>query len=216
MRRAEMMIAGALALAGAGLASAPVRAETLEPAVGGFHGVEANGQFTVFVEQGEAPGVRLEGAADELEEIVVEVRRGVLRLRQRGRGILRSRRQLDVVAYVSADALRSLEFGVGTDVSVTIERASSDITIEVDTGAQANISGACMNAVVNVDTGGDLNARALECARLDIDGSTGGNADLYASQSVRAEVSTGANIDIYGNPSQRDVRASLGGDVSFR
>ncbi len=182
---------------------------------GAIDAIDARGRFDVRVLPGDTLEVRLVGDEADYDEVIVDVRRGELRIRQRARGILRSRSALDVTVEISAPALERLEFGEGVD-AVANGLTFGDVRLEVSTGADARVSGTCEAARIDVSTGASLNARELTCQSVDIGASTGADADVYAEQRIDASASTGADIDVYGPAPQTEFSSSLGGSVGRR
>ena len=61
----------------------------------------------------------------------------------------------------------------------------------------------------------DIDARGLECRTAVADASSGGSADIYASESIIGDASSGGSIDVYGKPKNVNKDTSSGGSVSI-
>lgn len=209
-----MRILTMVAMAALGCASA-AGAQERAVEVDDFDAIGAFGQFSVEIVQGETAAVTISGDADDIEDVRIDVRRGELRLSQRGRGLFRRQVSLDVNIRVTAPALHTLEFGRGVSAYAS-GLEGERLEIEVSTGANVQLDGVCASVEYEVSTGGGLRARGLECAEVEVSASTGGSADIFAGESVDASASTGGDVDVYGHPAHTSISTSLGGDVSVR
>lgn len=215
MRMHRLLLNG---LAAAAVLAGPALAQDSQAIeVANFSEIDAGGQYTVRIVQGDSRSVTLNGDAGDFGDIEIEVRRGELRLRQDTGGWFsrRRNRQLDVTVDVVVPNVRVLDFHRG----VSVEAADLDLgalELAVNTGAVVTLAGTCSGLELDVSTGGVLNARDLVCETVEADGSTGGEAFVHATARIEAGVSTGAMIHVYGEPQSRNVRSSLGGEVSFR
>ena len=82
------------------------------------------------------------------------------------------------------------------------------------TGGILKIKGKATNSDVSLGTGGVLQAEDLQTVQTSIKITTGGEADIRASELVDAKVRAGGNITIYGSPQQINKSTALGGSIS--
>ena len=61
---------------------------------------------------------------------------------------------------------------------------------------------------INLSGAGKVDTRQLEAQNVDVSISGVGNADVYASDSLRARVSGVGNLDYYGDPEKKKTRVS--------
>lgn len=81
------------------------------------------------------------------------------------------------------------------------------------TGGILKIQGKATNSDVSLGTGGILQAMDLETVQTTIKITTGGEADVRASELVDAKVRAGGNITIFGSPEQINKNIALGGSI---
>ncbi len=95
-------------------------------------------------------------------------------------------------------------------VDADIQGVESDqLDIDIKGAADIDIEGHCGTLDLEVNGAGDVSARNLECEIAEVDIRGAGNASVYASKSVDADVAGVANISIYGQP--KTVRKNVGG-----
>lgn len=82
------------------------------------------------------------------------------------------------------------------------------------TGGILKIKGKATNSDVSLGTGGVLQAEDLQTVQTSIKITTGGEADIRASELVDAKVRAGGNITIYGSPQQINKSTTLGGSIN--
>ncbi|WP_420432516.1 GIN domain-containing protein [Hyphobacterium sp.] len=206
-------LAGSLAaIVGASLAIA--QSDNREVRIRDYQRLEAGGNFNVVFEPNAEPLLRLEGDADDIDDIEIDMRDGELIIRQH-RGFRRffgGYRSLDVTVYLTAPDVTAFDLSRGVDAEMTgID--SSELSINVSTGAAATFAGSCGHATVNVSTGADLDGRNFDCASLRVNASTGSDAIVNARDSLVANVSTGADVRTLTNPRDLRMNTSTGGDV---
>jgi len=201
-----------------------------------FTAVEISSGINATIEVGPAQSILAESPRQrDLDDLVVEVRNGRLRAYS-------DWNLLDLFNFggpridisITVPALDDAEANSGADIAVTgisgetvalrstsgagIDAtgvAGKTIRIEVTSGADLDAQGACGSADVKVTSGATLRADRLECADVEVDASSGGNAVVFASSSVKADASSGANIDVRGRPASVDIDESSGGDVDI-
>ena len=91
--------------------------------------------------------------------------------------------------------------------------AVQKLKIRAVTGGIIKIQGKSINQDVTIGTGGILEAENLETEQTTVKITTGGEAQIRASQYVDAQVRAGGSITIFGNPKQIDKRTVLGGTI---
>jgi hypothetical protein len=88
------------------------------------------------------------------------------------------------------------------------------VNLRAVTGGVLKIKGKATNSDVSLGTGGVLQAEDLQTVQTSIKITTGGEADIRASELVDAKVRAGGNITIYGSPQQINKSTALGGSIS--
>ena len=107
---------------------------------------------------------------------------------------------------VKANAIEGSEIRLNLDVKKANLRAV--------TGGILKIKGKATNSDVSLGTGGVLQAMDLETVQTSVKITTGGEADVRASELVDAKIRAGGNIMIYGNPAQINKSTTLGGSIN--
>ena len=107
---------------------------------------------------------------------------------------------------VKANAIEGSEIRLNLDVKKANLRAV--------TGGILKIKGKVTNSDVSLGTGGVLQAMDLETVQTSVKITTGGEADVRASELVDAKVRAGGNITIFGSPKQINKSTTLGGTIT--
>lgn len=204
---------------------------TEERSVSSFDRVEVHGAIDVYVSQGEAKPVKLEGDENLLRYVEVEDHGSKLVIKTRPGFNLSPTHKFKV--YVSAPSYRSLEVTGACNIigenkisgNESLDLAVSgagDIRMEVEApGVKADITGSG-----NVDLKGrtrdfdlDLSGAAkatcfdLLSENTSVDISGAGSAEVYASVKLDAEVSGAGSVRYKGNATQIDQHVSGAGSV---
>lgn len=182
--------------------------------VSNFKSLDAGGQFELVVTMGQPASVHLEADDDDADDLKIHVDGDELEIEQKS-GLFGRNRSLDATVTVTMPALQSAEFSRGLEASVS-GLDESGLDIEVSTGANVTMSGRCDTASIEVSTGGMLDAENLQCASVNAEASTGGQASVFASESLSGEASLGGQIEVFGDPQGFDFESSLGGEVTRR
>ena len=100
------------------------------------------------------------------------------------------------------------------------EGASIEIGMQVDyadiravTGGMIAASGLATNQVIRINTGGIFEGRDLKTDYSDIRIMAGGEAELYASETVDIEIRAGGDVYVYGNPRRVNKDRMFGGRI---
>lgn len=87
------------------------------------------------------------------------------------------------------------------------------VKVRAVTGGIIKITGSATNQDASIGTGGILEAQNLETAQTSVTITTGGEADVRATDLVDAKVRAGGDITIFGSPKQINKKTSLGGSI---
>ena len=107
---------------------------------------------------------------------------------------------------IKVNAIEGSEIRLNLDVKKANLRAV--------TGGILKIKGKATNSDVSLGTGGVLQAMDLQTVQTSVKITTGGEADVRASELVDAKIRAGGNIMIYGNPAQINKSTTLGGSIN--
>ncbi len=86
-------------------------------------------------------------------------------------------------------------------------------TISASSGGILQLEGTAENQEASISTGGILQADNLDTTQTTVSVTTGGVANVRASDLVDAKVKAGGNITIYGKPNQINQKTILGGTI---
>lgn len=107
---------------------------------------------------------------------------------------------------IKVNAIEGSEIRLNLDVKKANLRAV--------TGGILKIKGMATNSDVSIGTGGVLQAMDLQTVQTTVKITTGGEADVRASELVDAKVRAGGNITIFGSPTEINKNITLGGSIT--
>jgi len=100
----------------------------------------------------------------------------------------------------------------GAEINLKLD--VSKAKIKSVTGAILKISGKATNQDATLGTGGVLEAMNLETSQTTVSITTGGEADVRATELVDAKVRAGGTVTVYGSPKQINKKTVLGGTIT--
>ena len=100
----------------------------------------------------------------------------------------------------------------GSEVRLTLDVKKANL--RAVTGGILKIQGKATNSDVSLGTGGVLQAMDLQTVQTTIKITTGGEADVRASELVDAKVRAGGNVVVFGSPQQINKNITLGGTIT--
>ena len=101
----------------------------------------------------------------------------------------------------------------------------SKITLKVDTdrldvkgnsGGELKISGKAKSQDIIISSGAKFNGEDIKSDNATISTNAGGEAAVFASESVRATTRAGGIINVYGDPDDHNVKKVVGGTINFK
>ncbi len=115
----------------------------------------------------------------------------------------------------SASVFKQLALDLTAKEGAQIELKSDlqKAKIRVITASKIILSGKALNQEVSIGTGGILEAKNLNTNQTSVAISTGGVAEINATEFVDAQVKMGGTITIFGNPKQINKKTVLGGSI---
>jgi hypothetical protein len=173
---------------------------------------------------------RIEINGSRSEEVEIVNKNGTLKIRMALRKLLDGEdvsaklyfKQIDEIeasegSYVICDVafkqtVLSLNTKEGAEVRLVLDVKKANL--RAVTGGIIKIKGSASNSDIAIGTGGVVKAMDLETVQTTITITTGGEADIRASELVDAKVRAGGNITIFGNPKQINQKVTLGGSIS--
>ena len=88
------------------------------------------------------------------------------------------------------------------------------IVCESSAGTNMTMKGAADNFTLDVSSGSNVDAEDLITKQCTVDGSSGANIKVNASDRLNADLSSGANLSYAGSPVVKNVETSSGGSAS--
>jgi hypothetical protein len=210
----------------------PTQAQNREVrAAGAFDEVAVTGKILVELIPGSSEEVEVKVSNVELEKVITEVADGKLKIRMKP-GIYSD---ATVTVRVTYQLLRELHATAGGEYysravisgdKLTISASAGGIAeletevnaieLKAGEGSRLTISGVAPTQRALISSGGVLNAEDLDSEHVSVRVSTGGKADVYASQNLEATVSTGGKLSYTGDPAVETIKTSLGAKVEKR
>jgi len=210
MRQTFLLIpAAAVALVTAAIAQ-PANADTKSYNLSGFTEVSASAGVTVILKQGPF-NVKADESKGDFDKLLLEVRGNKLVASRKSNSSWFSRGP-DYTITVTAPTYTGVSASSGSEVDGDGLQLK-DIKVEVSSGADMDLSGACTALSVDISSGADFNGEELKCQTATVEASSGADADAWASGSARGEASSGADITFHGSPATFDKDTSSGGSV---
>ena len=89
------------------------------------------------------------------------------------------------------------------------------VTIKAISGGIVEVSGTSKNQDITINSGGIVEGKGLRTEDSTIRITAAGDAEIYVTNNVDAEVTAGGDIVIYGNPKNVKQKKLAGGDIHF-
>lgn len=198
----------------------------LEP----FTGIKVGGAFEVVLNQGGGHQALIEADEDVINKVSTEVKGSVLHI-DMDWGWPWNHDEVKV--YVEFDELNSIVSSGASEVTAETSINTDDIEIKVSgagdmsleihaqnteiyiSGAgDVDISGDTKMQKVRISGSGDYDAQHLKSKYTNAKISGAGNAVVFASDEIEANVSGAGSIEYYGNPQQKSINSSGAGSIN--
>jgi hypothetical protein len=174
-----------------------------------FDAIEIGGAYKLDVIVGEDFSIELSGPAAEMERVEATLKNGALVLGSRKR--LRSDTR-GVKAVVTMPALNRLAVSGVADADISGVRAK-EFKLDLSGVGEVIIAGSCEKLLARVSGVGEVDAQSFQCRAVDVKVAGVGEARVYASESVAAEVSGMGGIMVYGSPKAVDKRGGFFSEI---
>ncbi len=90
---------------------------------------------------------------------------------------------------------------------------TEQLLVKAVTGGDVIVSGFTDNQDVIINTAGTYNGKAFKSKFTTVSVNAGGQADVYATKYVKADVKAGGIVRVYGDPEKMDEKTVFGGKV---
>jgi hypothetical protein len=107
-----------------------------------------------------------------------------------------------------------LEASSGADLDATDIQATN-VDVDVSSGADVTANGTCTKLEVDVSSGANANLENLVCSEAEAESSSGSDATIHVSSTLRAKASSGSDITVKGKPATTKIDESSGGTITI-
>ncbi|MEM6632080.1 MAG: DUF2807 domain-containing protein [Bacteroidota bacterium] len=108
---------------------------------------------------------------------------------------------------------RRIAISAGSGARIALEIDTDAVSLSAGEGAECEVWGNSQFTEATAKTGGMLYADDLNSKEVYVRIHTGGEACVYAEDSIEGKVGTGGSLDILGHPERDYVTTNLGGQV---
>lgn len=183
-------------------------AKTENRNVSAFSNVEVDGAFYVYVECRKKQKLEVSGDSNILPHIITRIKGDTLQITTSK--TICPKKLLEV--KVSADNIEKITASGAVDLSIS-GVDNNKLDLEIDGAGDIKASGKTRNFRVGVSGSGDLKAKDLKAENVEVSINGAGNAVVYASKKLRAEINGAGDIAYYGNPKEVIQEISGAGDI---
>lgn len=108
-----------------------------------------------------------------------------------------------------------LEITAKEGSQINLEIQVEELDVKVVTGAEIMLKGTVIGEMeAEISTGGVLDAKNLKTKRTEVSINAGGEAEVNATDFVKARTKAGGTIHIYGKPAKIDQQTFAGGTIT--
>jgi len=196
--------------------------------LGEFSSVNVFDRISVELIKSTANKIEIKG--NRASEVEIVNKNGNLKIRMSLKKLLDGEEVTAKVYYKSLESIDASEgsYIISDDVfkqaSIKVNaKEGSEIRLNLDvqkaelravTGGILQIKGTATNQDASVGTGGILRSNDLQTSQTTVKITTGGEADVRATELVDAKVRAGGTITVFGSPKQINKKVTLGGSIN--
>lgn len=178
--------------------------KTVERSVDAFHAVAVDGAFEVIITGGKRIPLSLTADDNLIAHIKTEVTNGTLHIRPQRSICAKSAMRVSV----GTDALDAVSTSGSNDVS--LENLVSDhLDLQMDGSGSMSAAGRAVAVTATIKGAADLKARELKAQTVRVEVTGAGDAEVYASKSLKAIITGAGDVAYHGSPP--DVQQSITG-----
>ena len=202
--------------------------------ISGFTGLSVSNGIVVYLTQGNAEKLTLEAKGVDEDQVISEIRNGILRLyiERKGFGGWAWGRNTSVKAYLTFRQLQTIRAGGGANVfgqgrlsfndlsleasggsNMQLDFKAHDLSASASGGADARLQGSARMFNANGSGGSNLDARKLTVESCNASSSGGSNVYVNAQNELKMKASGGSDIYYYGSASVVARSESGGSDI---
>ncbi len=173
-----------------------------------FNKIDVSGRFDVEVMVGKPASVEIIAEGNLLKFIKTKVKNNVLIISSKEN--LRPRK--DLIIKITTPQLVSVDCSGANDLVINNVNTNK-FTLDLSGAGSVFIEGTAKNFFIDISGAADLEASEFKVENVTIDISGAANAEVYASQSLDAEVSGASSIKLYGDAEK--ISTDISGVASF-
>ncbi|MFO7666619.1 MAG: head GIN domain-containing protein [Desulfobacterales bacterium] len=173
-----------------------------------FSSVEVDGAFNVYIECRKKQNLELSGDSNILPHIITRVKGNTLQITTSK--TICPKTLLEV--RISADNIEKAIVSGAVDLSIS-GVDNNNLDIDVDGAGDIKAAGKTKNFKINLSGSGDVKAKELKAENVEVLVNGAGNAVVYASRKLKAEINGAGDISYYGNPKDVTEDISGAGDI---
>jgi len=188
-----------------------------------FTAIELDGAFNVQFTQSETPSAKVEASAADLEQIAIEVKNEVLRVKMKPNHkykdvrIQLSTPQLKKVAMSGSGNFRTtnaltapeLMFSLAGSGNVDADMSTNEVKVAVAGSGNVNFSGTTKKFKVDIAGSGNVKANKLKSSAVKADVAGSGSAYVWVGEELNASVAGSGSIYYSGDP--KNVQQNIAG-----
>lgn len=188
--------------------------------VASFSAITASGGWDVIIQQGDRQSVTIEVSEDELDRVIVEVKKGTLHISSKSRTRIFSIFNSDDVtrrAYVTVTDLKKITASGGVDIDFNSPLRTGDFEVVLSGGTDLeDLTLYCSDFKGSFSGGCDAEVRFGSVGSIRVNASGGCDVELegIAARSCRVDASGGCDVELKGKTDELILTASGGCDVS--
>ncbi len=206
-----------------------------EVPVSPFTSVEFHGMFEVHLQPGDAPALRLEGPAWQLEELDITQTEGRLLIRENDALQKQERRDVDIYLTYTPLLEEILLNGAGAfsaDTPIRVDRlnlrikgvyhvnlpveATEEVSIEQKGVGHVELRGRAPRVIIHAEGVGGVDAAELKAREAVVTAKGIGDVSVHADEALTISAFGLGKVTYTGNPAKLDIRQSGLGTVSSR
>jgi Protein of unknown function (DUF2807). len=210
--------------------------KTEDRKVSSFESISLSIAAKVYVSQNEKTSVKINGYADDLDEIVTEIDGSTLKIkRKKNKGWNWNNRSFKKVEiYISTpnvEDLRisgsgniiaktpiqsgSVNYAISGSGNIIIDKLKADnVECHISGSGDIRLKGECQDELeIHISGSGDVEAGYFEAKSVDVRISGSGDCKVYASEKINARVAGSGDIYYRGNPEYVDSKSAGSGSI---
>ncbi len=180
-----------------------------ERSISSFEKLDAGGAFTIKVNVGPSPSLKISAEENLLSYIRTSVRGDRL--------VIDTKKSIsprkEILIEITTPSLTSVDVSGANNVTVKGIN-SPEFSIDLSGAGHVYAEGEVESLRADLSGAGNINAKNLKAKDVRVTVSGAASADVFAKESLDASVSGVGSIDYYGNPAQTKTNVSGVGSIN--